>query len=99
MRIHDLCVAKGIPVWCGGMLETGVGRAANVALASLPGFTFPADISASDRYWQRDITEPFVLEGSTITVPARPGLGVSVDTSTLSALGAAHIPVRINFEA
>jgi len=98
-RIHDACAALSVPVWCGGMLETGVGRAANVALASLPGFTFPADISASDRYWQRDITEPFVLEGSTITVPARPGLGVSVDTSTLSALGAAHIPVRINFEA
>jgi O-succinylbenzoate synthase len=87
-RIHDACAERGVPVWCGGMLETGVGRAANVALASLPGFTFPADISASDRYWRRDITEPFVLEGSTIAVPAGPGLGVSVDVEALQELGA-----------
>jgi O-succinylbenzoate synthase len=87
-RIHDACVARGVPVWCGGMLETGVGRAANVALASLPGFTFPADISASDRYWQRDITEPFVLDGSTIVVPTAPGLGVTVDQDVLDQLGA-----------
>lgn len=88
VRIHDACRARGVPVWCGGMLETGVGRAANVALAALPGFVFPADISASDRYWRRDITEPFVLVGSTIAVPTGPGLGVAVDTDELRAIGA-----------
>lgn len=92
VRIHDACRARGVPVWCGGMLETGVGRAANVALASLPGFTFPADISASDRYWRRDITEPFVLRGSTIEVPTGPGLGVTVDPDVLRELGAVVEP-------
>ncbi|MEY4175695.1 MAG: hypothetical protein RI900_2860 [Actinomycetota bacterium] len=87
-RIHDACRARGVPVWCGGMLETGVGRAANVALAALPGFVYPADISASERYWRSDITEPFVLRGSTIDVPSGPGLGVHVDTAALAALGA-----------
>lgn len=87
-RIHDACRDRGVPVWCGGMLETGVGRAANVALASLPGFTFPADISASDRYWRRDITEAFTLVGSTIEVPSRAGLGVHVDHEVLDDLGA-----------
>ncbi|NCU81767.1 MAG: o-succinylbenzoate synthase, partial [Acidimicrobiia bacterium] len=58
-RIHDLCVSRGVPVWCGGMLETGIGRAANLALAALPGFTLPGDISASARYFARDITQPF----------------------------------------
>lgn len=87
-RIHDLCGERGVPVWCGGMLETGVGRAANVALASLPGFVFPADISASERYWEQDLTEPFVLTGSTIAVPGGPGLGVTVDAAVLDGLGA-----------
>jgi len=86
-HVHDVCRARGVPVWCGGMLETGVGRAANVALASLPGFVFPADISASDRYWQRDLTEPFVLDGSRIAVPTGPGLGVTVDRNMLDDLG------------
>ena len=93
VRIHDACAALGIPVWCGGMLETGVGRAANVALASLPNFTFPADISASDRYWRRDITDPFVLDGSTIEVPRGPGLGVPIHRDVLAELGAQTIPV------
>jgi O-succinylbenzoate synthase len=76
-RIHDLCRAHGIAVWCGGMLETGLGRAANLALAALPGFTLPGDTSASDRYWERDLTEPFVLGGDGhIAVPKGPGLGV-----------------------
>ncbi len=75
-RIHDLCQANGIAVWCGGMLETGIGRAANVALATLPGFTLPGDISASGRYYERDITEPFVLDDGHVAVPAGPGLGV-----------------------
>lgn len=87
-RIHDLCLARGVPVWCGGMLETGIGRAANVALASLPGFTFPADISASDRYWRRDLTEPFRLVASQLRVPDGPGLGITVDLDALAELGA-----------
>jgi O-succinylbenzoate synthase len=79
-RIHDLSAAQGVPVWCGGMLETGIGRAANLALASLPGFTLPGDISASDRYYLDDIAEPrFTLNpDSTIDVPEGPGLGVNV---------------------
>ncbi len=83
--IHNLCHARGIPVWCGGMLETGVGRASNLALASLPGFSLPGDISASDRYYHEDITyERFTLNpDSTITVPAAPGLGVTIDPAAL----------------
>lgn len=76
-RIHDVCVALGVPVWCGGMLETGIGRAANVALAALPGFTLPGDVSASGRYYREDITEAFVLENGGLSVPAGPGLGVA----------------------
>ena len=75
-RIHDLCRANGIPVWCGGMVETGLGRAANAALAALPGFTLPGDVSASDRFYEQDITVPFVLEDGEIIVPTGPGLGV-----------------------
>jgi O-succinylbenzoate synthase len=80
--IHDLCDEREVPVWCGGMLETGVGRAANLALASLPNFVLPADISATKRYWIEDIvSESFTLnaEDSTIDVPSKPGLGVTVD--------------------
>jgi O-succinylbenzoate synthase len=77
-RVHDVCVAAGVPVWCGGMLETGLGRAANVALAALPGFTLPGDTSASGRYYHRDITEPFVLDDGQLPVPTGPGLGVGV---------------------
>lgn len=75
-RIHDLASAHGIPVWCGGMLETGIGRAANVALAALPGFTLPGDTSGSHRYFATDITEPFVLADGHLDVPTGPGLGV-----------------------
>lgn len=75
-RIHDVCVAHGVPVWCGGMLETGLGRAANVALAALPGFTLPGDTSASGRYYAADITEPFVLDDGHLDVPTGPGLGL-----------------------
>jgi O-succinylbenzoate synthase len=75
-RIHDVCAAHGIPVWCGGMLETGLGRAANVALAALPNFTLPGDTSACDRYYHQDITPPFVLEDGQLRVPTGPGLGV-----------------------
>ena len=85
LAIHNLCRDRGVPVWCGGMLETGVGRASNLALASLPGLTLPGDISASDRYYLRDIThERFTLNpDSTIDVPSTPGLGVSIDPAAL----------------
>ncbi len=85
VAIHDLCNRQGIPVWCGGMLETGVGRASNLALASLPGFRLPGDISASDRYYAQDITqERFTLNpDSTIDVPAGPGLGVTLDPAAV----------------
>src|SRR5207249_6935241 len=76
-RVQDVCAANGVPVWCGGMLETGIGRAANVALAALPNFTLPGDTSASDRYFHRDITEPFRLHDGRLSVPTAPGLGVS----------------------
>ena len=85
-RIHDLCAAHGIPVWCGGMLETGVGRAANVALAALPNFTLPGDLSASDRYYREDITEPFVLEDGRLRVPTGPGIGVTPVADRLDAV-------------
>ena len=75
-RIHDVCVANGVPVWCGGMLETGIGRAANLALAALPGFTLPGDTSASRRYYDTDVTEPFELDGGYLAVPTGPGIGV-----------------------
>lgn len=84
-RVHDVCAAHGIPVWCGGMLETGIGRAANVALAALPNFVLPGDTSASDRYYASDITEPFVLENGDVRVPTGPGLGVTVDRDALAA--------------
>jgi len=85
IAVHDLCREQGVPVWCGGMLETGIGRAANLALASLPGFTLPGDISATDRYYDVDIAAPrFSLnEDSTINVPDGPGLGVSIDLDAL----------------
>ena len=79
VEMHDMCLAAGVPVWCGGMLETGIGRAANLALASLPGFTLPGDISATKRYWTRDITAPFEMIGGKIAVPTGPGFGVEVD--------------------
>jgi o-succinylbenzoate synthase len=82
-RIHDVCAAHGVPVWCGGMLETGLGRAANVALAALPGFTLPGDVSASDRFYRTDITPPFVLDDGHLAVPTGPGLGVSPDPGVL----------------
>ncbi len=87
-KIHDYCHARDIPVWMGGMLETGIGRAANVAVASLPGFKLPGDISASARYFPEDIVEePFVLNpDSTLSVPTGPGLGVQVKLSALDKM-------------
>lgn len=84
-QIHDLAAEAGVPVWCGGMLETGIGRAANVALASLPNFSLPGDISASDRYFARDIVRnPFTLNpDSTLSVSSAPGGGAEVDLEFL----------------
>ncbi|WP_033288898.1 o-succinylbenzoate synthase [Amycolatopsis jejuensis] len=82
-RIHDVCAAHGIPVWCGGMLETGIGRAQNLALAALPGFVLPNDISASSRYYASDLTEAFELEDGCLSVPDGPGGGVTVDPAAL----------------
>ncbi|HVE63224.1 MAG TPA: o-succinylbenzoate synthase [Mycobacteriales bacterium] len=87
VRVHDVAQANGIPVWCGGMLETGLGRAANIALAALPGFTLPGDTSASDRFYRQDITTvPVVLEDGYVRVPAGPGLGVDLDDAVLTEL-------------
>ncbi len=85
LAIHDLCAENNIPVWCGGMLETGIGRAANLAIASLPNFTLPGDISATDRYYHEDITnERFMLNpDSTIDVPTGVGLGVTLNVSAV----------------
>ncbi len=84
-RIHDLAVAQGAPVWCGGLLETGIGRAANLALAALPGFTLPGDTSASRRYFADDLTEPFVMDADgTMAVPKSPGLGVEPRSDRLA---------------
>jgi O-succinylbenzoate synthase len=76
-RIHDLCQQHGIPVWCGGMLESGIGRAHNIALSTLPNFTLPGDVTASKRYWEEDIIDPEVTVSpqGTIRVPLGPGIG------------------------
>ena len=83
--IHDYCASMSIPVWHGGMLESGIGRAGNVALASLPNFTLPGDISASKRYYKQDIVEPeFTINpDGTMDVPHKPGIGVEVDMKML----------------
>jgi O-succinylbenzoate synthase len=87
-RIHDLCQERGVPVWCGGLLETGVGRAHNVAIASLPNYTLPGDVSASDRYYERDVVvPPFRLNpDGTIDVPRGPGIGVEIDRDFLETV-------------
>jgi o-succinylbenzoate synthase len=87
--IHDVCQQNGIPVWCGGMLESGVGRAYNVALASLPNFTLPGDLSPSARYWERDLVTPewtMDAEGMVPVPRSRPGIGVTVDMDRVDAL-------------
>ncbi|MDR0137901.1 o-succinylbenzoate synthase [Metabacillus idriensis] len=85
IKIHDYCMEHNVPVWVGGMLETGVSRAHNIALASLPNFTIPGDISASARYWEEDIISPPVtVNNGKIDVPAGPGLGFEVDLSKIA---------------
>jgi o-succinylbenzoate synthase len=94
-RIHDLCAARGVPVWCGGMLETGVGRALNLSLAALPGFTLPGDTSASSRYFHEDLTDPFELgPDGTMAVPDGPGIGVAPRPERLSACTARREVLR-----
>jgi len=93
-RIHDLCAKHDVPVWMGGMLETGLGRAGNVAMAAMPNFKLPGDTSASERYYHRDITEPFVLVDGRLNVPDGPGLGVNVDVAYLESITTSSQVVR-----
>jgi O-succinylbenzoate synthase len=87
-RVQEICRQRSIPVWSGGMLETGIGRAHNIAMSSLPGFTLPGDVSASKRYWDEDIIEPEVevTPKGTIVVPTIPGLGYSVRRKRIEQL-------------
>lgn len=95
VRVHDVCRAAGIPVWCGGMLETGIGRAANAALAALPGFTLVGDVSASERFYEHDIVrDPIRLTDGWVTVPSGPGIGAEVDESALDAVTVAREVLR-----
>ncbi|WP_347549186.1 o-succinylbenzoate synthase [Pseudalkalibacillus hwajinpoensis] len=83
-KIHDLCAQRGIPVWCGGMLESGIGRAHNIALSSLPNFTIPGDVSASSRYWERDLILPAVtMNEGLIAVPDGDGIGFEINREEL----------------
>ena len=87
LEIHELCHARGVPLWCGGMLESGVGRAHNVALATLPGFTLPGDLSPSERYWERDLVEPeWRMRDGALVPLAAPGIGVEPDRGRIEAL-------------
>ncbi|PWH13670.1 MAG: o-succinylbenzoate synthase [Anaerolineae bacterium] len=96
LEIHQMCQAIHMPVWCGGMLETNIGRASNLAIASLPGFTLPGDISASARYYRQDVThETFTLNpDSTINVPTGWGLGVTVDEEKVKDFAFGEVVVR-----
>ncbi|ASK64383.1 o-succinylbenzoate synthase [Virgibacillus phasianinus] len=85
-RIHNLCQEKDVPVWCGGMLEAGVGRAHNIALTTLPNFTLPGDTAGSSRYWEKDIIKPEVeVQDGTITVPTNSGIGYEIDREALKS--------------
>ncbi len=88
LKIHQLCCERGVPLWCGGLLESGVGRAHNLALASMPGFALPPDLSASDRYYRQDVVEPKVslTRGGWIEVPKSPGIGLSVKRAYLDEI-------------
>ncbi len=90
--IHDLCQEKSVPVWCGGMLESGIGRAHNIAISALPNFTLPGDVSASRRYWDQDIIEPEVrvTPNGTIRASAKPGIGYTPRMDRIDALTVKH---------
>ncbi|HSJ33134.1 MAG TPA: o-succinylbenzoate synthase [Longimicrobiales bacterium] len=95
IAIHDLCASHGVPVWCGGMLESGIGRAYNVALASLPNFSIAGDISPSARYWERDVVMPeWTMTDGTMSVPAAAGIGVEVDVDRIDDLTVRVEPLR-----
>jgi O-succinylbenzoate synthase len=89
-KVHDVCAKAGVPVWCGGMLESGIGRAHNIALSTLPNFVLPGDVSASKRYWKKDIIEPEVSVSArgTITVTELPGFGYEIDHAALKGVTA-----------
>jgi O-succinylbenzoate synthase len=95
--IQEFCLNSGIPVWCGGMLESGVGRAHNIAMSTLEGFTLPGDVSASARYWEEDIIEPPVTVSpyGTITVPTSPGIGYNVNEGRIESLAKRRQEVRL----
>ena len=86
--MEEVCRDTNIPVWCGGMLESGIGRAHNIAISTLAGFTLPGDVSASSRYWEEDIIEPAVTVSSngTITAPDKPGIGFEVKMDRIESL-------------
>lgn len=92
-RIHDLCQRHNVPVWCGGMLESGIGRAQNIAMSTLPDFSLPGDVSASQRYWREDVITPevTVTPQGTIQVPQSPGIGFTPDLDRISSLTARHL--------
>jgi O-succinylbenzoate synthase len=95
-RVHDIAQANGIPVWCGGMLESGIGRAHNIALSTLPNFTLPGDVSASKRYWKRDVIQPpvEVTERGTIRVPDGAGIGFEIDHEFVKTMTVRHEELR-----
>lgn len=95
IRIQELAAANGIPVWCGGMLETGIGRAHNIAMSTLAGFTLPGDVSASHRYWKQDIVEPpiTVSPNGTITPPFKPGIGFEVNIDLIRSTATRSIAI------
>lgn len=94
-RVHDVCRAAGVPVWCGGMFETGLARAANLALAALPGFELPGDLSPPSRYLAADIAAPLVADGGVLAVPRAPGVGADVIPEAVDAhtVGAEEVPL------
>jgi O-succinylbenzoate synthase len=87
-RVEQVARERNIPVWCGGMLESGIGRAHNIAMSTLAGFSLPGDVSASARYWEEDVIEPPVIVSprGTITPPDAPGIGFNVNLRRLDAL-------------
>jgi O-succinylbenzoate synthase len=95
-RLHDVCERAGIPVWCGGMLEAGIGRAHNIALSTLPNFTLPGDVSASNRYWKRDIIQPHVEVdcNGLIEVRDEPGFGYDLDLEYIQSVTVREETVR-----
>jgi o-succinylbenzoate synthase len=88
IKIHDICQSKKIPVWCGGMLESGIGRAHNIALSTLPNFSLPGDVSASKRYWKEDIIDPEVTVSAqgTIAIGSEPGTGYKIKENLIEKL-------------